>query len=316
MVWAIAVSGLPDIAVIAGPTASGKTAVGIALAKALNGEIISADSRQIYRYMDIGTAKPTREEQAMVRHHVIDLVDPDGEYSAGQFARDAAAAIADIQARGKFPIVVGGAGLYLRALFDGFAPVPEVPIEIRQRLQEEALENLGALYTRLQAVDPLWAGTIQPADVQRIVRGLEVYEATGRTLSAFQGQPRQRVGTWRTQWFGLDWPRETLYDRINRRAVQMLDLGLIEEVKGLVARGYAGETNALNTFGYKECLQVLNGALSLDDALFAIQQHTRRYAKRQLTWFRAEKRIVWIDAEAGGSNREILKRLDSAQTPV
>ena len=208
-------TSFPDILVIAGPTASGKTAVGIELAQRLNGEIVSADARQIYRFMDIGTAKPTAEERAAARHHLIDFVNPDEDYSAGQFAEDAAAVIGDILRRGKVPIVVGGAGLYIRALFDGFSPMPKIPMEIRTRLQEEGRNCLPKLYERLCEVDPEWAAKIQATDTQRILRGLEVYEASGKPLSEYQKVPPTPPIRHTASYFGLRWAREALYERIN-----------------------------------------------------------------------------------------------------
>jgi len=286
---------MPDLIVVVGPTASGKTALGIALAQALNGEIISADARQIYRWMDIGTAKPTPQERSAAPHHLIDFLNPDAHYSAGLFAQDASRILRDIIARGKQPIIVGGAGFYIRALLNEFSPMPEVPEGIRTRLQEEARSDLPALFARLEQVDPLWAGQISPSDTQRIVRGLEVWEATGEALTAHQARPTVRPENWSSQWFGLNWDREILYTRINTRAKQMLADGLVDEVKGLAREGYSPELNALNTFGYREVFAYLDGQIGIDQALSDIQQGSRRYAKRQMTWFRGEPRIQWID---------------------
>lgn len=302
----------PEVIVVAGPTASGKTTVGIELAKALNGEIISADARQIYRWMDIGTAKPTVDEQALAKHHLIDIVDPDQVYNAGQFAQDASTVIQEVQHRGKIPIVVGGAGLYLKALFDGFSPMPEIPEDFRLQLQKEAQEDLHGLYERLLKIDVDWANKVQPTDTQRIIRGLEVFEATGKTLTTFQNQPRQPVGSWNTLWFGVAWPREVLYDRINSRAQQMVADGLLDEVKSLSEKGYSTDLNALNTFGYKEFFKVLKGELTPNAALIDLQQGTRRYAKRQLTWFRAEKRLCWINGSDGNPVETILRHVEKA----
>ena len=302
----------PQILVIAGPTASGKTLVGIDLAQKLDGEIISADARQIYRFMDIGTAKPTSEEQASARHHLIDIVDPDAHYSAGQFAEDAAAVIGDILERGKLPIVVGGAGLYMRALFDGFSPMPEIPPEVRKRLQIESKQNLQDAYERLRGIDPEWAKKVHPSDVQRIVRGLEVFEASGKSLSDHQKRSPNPPGDWSFAWFAIKWDREVLYDRINRRALQMIDDGLLTEVEGLVEKGYAPELNALQTFGYREFFQFLDGQLTLEEAVAELQQGTRRYAKRQMTWFRGEKRIHWLLADVEDPVGGILKQLEKA----
>ena len=299
-----------NVIVLTGPTASGKTVLGIELALALNGEIVSADARQIYRYMDVGTAKPTLAEQAKVKHHLIDIVNPDESYNAGQFARDAALVINDIHRRGKLPIVVGGAGLYLKALFDGFSPVPEIPESIRQHLQQDAQKSLPALYHRLQKTDPDWAQKIQPADTQRIIRGLEIFEVSGKTFTHFQNQPRQTVGTWQTKWFGLHWVREALYDRINHRALRMVDQGIIAEVTGLMEMGYHANLDSLNTFGYKEFIKFLQGKTTIEAAIGDLQQNTRRYAKRQITWFRTEKRLTWIPFIGENPLEDILHKIE------
>ncbi len=305
-------SQYPQVLVVAGPTASGKTALGIKLAQKLNGEVISADARQIYRFMDIGTAKPTVEERAAVRHHLIDVVDPDTHYSAGQFAEDAAAVVRDILKRRKTPIVVGGAGLYIRALLDGFSPMPEIPSEIRERLQAQARCNLSDAYEKLRQVDPEWAKKVQPSDVQRIVRGLEVFEASGKTLSDHQKQPLNPPGEWSSAWFALQWDREVLYDRINRRAFQMIDEGLVAEVEGLIKKGYTSDLNALKTFGYRDFFEFLAGGITLEEAVIELQQGTRRYAKRQMTWFRKEECIHWISADEQDPVERILKQLEKA----
>lgn len=302
-------TSLRDILVIAGPTASGKTAVGIELAQRIDGEIISADARQIYRFMDIGTAKPTAEERVAARHHLIDFINPDKGYSAGQFAEDASAVIGDILRRGKTPIVVGGAGLYIRALFDGFSPMPKIPAEIRVRLQEEGRESLPKLYKRLCEVDPEWATKIQATDTQRILRGLEVYEVSGKPLSEHQRVPPAPPIRHTASYFGLHWEREALYDRINARACLMFENGLIEEAASLRDRGYTPTLNALNAFGYREIFQYLDGKTTLDRALANLQQGTRRYAKRQMTFFRRDERIQWVDGSDDGVTDVILQNL-------
>lgn len=291
-------SDLPEIVVIAGPTASGKTALGIEIAGALNGEIISADARQVYRWMDIGTAKPTVEEQQAAPHHLIDVVNPDEPYSAGQFAQDGASAIEDILQRGRVPILVGGSGLYLKALLEGFSPVPDVPADLRSKVQEEAGQDLSGLYSRLQELDPEWAEKVHPNDTQRIVRGIEVFEAVGKKLSDFQKMPGKPAGNWRARWFGLSVDREQLYDRINLRAERMVEQGLIEEIRRLKERGFHIGLNALNTFGYREMFDFLEGRRTLEEALGEIQQGSRRYAKRQMTWFRGLSQMTWIEPEA------------------
>ncbi len=304
-------ASLHDILVIVGPTASGKTAVGIELAQRLNGEIISADARQIYRFMDIGTAKPTAEERSAVRHHLIDFVNPDEDYSAGQFAEDASAVIGDILCRGKMPILVGGAGLYIRALFDGFSPMPKIPAEIRVRLKEEGRESLPELYNRLCEVDPEWAAKIQATDTQRILRGLEVFEASGKPFSEHQKVPPTPPIRHTASYFGLQWEREALYERINARACLMFENGLIEEAASLRDRGYTPTLNALNAFGYREIFQYLDGKTTLDRALADLQQGTRRYAKRQMTFFRKNERIQWVDGSDVDVADAILKHLET-----
>ncbi len=304
-------ASFPDILVIAGPTASGKTTVGIELAQRIDGEIISADARQIYRFMDIGTAKPTTEERAATRHHLIDFINPDKDYSAGQFAEDASAVIGDILRRGKMPIVVGGAGLYIRALFDGFSPMPKIPIEVRTRLKEEGRDCLPALYKRLCEVDPEWAAKIQATDTQRILRGLEVYEASGKPLSEYQKVSPTPPIRHKASYLGLYWEREVLYDRINARACLMFENGLIKEAKSLRDRGYSSDLNALNAFGYREIFQYLDGETTLDRALADLQQGTRRYAKRQMTFFRRDKRFRWVDGSDGDVADVILQNLET-----
>lgn len=300
----------PALLVLAGPTASGKTEIGIALAQALDGEIVSADARQIYRYMDIGTAKPTPEEQAAAPHHMIDVTDPDEPYSAGCYARAAAVAIQDTHSRGRLPILIGGSGFYLKALLDGFAPIPEIPLEIRDRLQEDARRDLAGLYRRLLKVDPEIAQGLHPHDTQRIVRALEVYQATGERLSTLHKRPRERAGLWKARWFGLNMGRATLYCRIEKRVDRMLETGLVAEVEVLRERGYGPWLNALNTFGYREVFAVLDGELDREVAVEHIKVGTRHYAKRQLTWFRRESRLTWFDPTIQDVAAEILKRLD------
>ena len=300
----------PEAIVLAGPTASGKTAVGIRLAKALDAEIVSADARQIYRHMDIGTAKPTPEEQAEAPHHMVDVADPDEDYSAGRYAREAAAAVVEIRARDRLPILVGGSGLYLRALLDGFSPIPEVPAVIRDRLLAEAGRDLPKLYARLLEVDPASADRYHPNDTQRIVRALEVFETAGEKLSDLQDRPPERTGTWTARWFGLNMDRSRLYRRIERRVDLMVEAGLVEEVQSLRDMGYGPDLNALNTFGYREIFAHLDGEFDLAEATDQIKTGTRRYAKRQLTWFRAERRLEWFDPMEQDAAAEILKMLD------
>lgn len=296
---------------LAGPTASGKTRVGVALARALDGEVVSADARQIYRHMDIGTAKPTTEERALARHHMLDVVDPDENYSAGHYASDASAAIESILDRNRVPILVGGSGLYLKATLDGFSPLPRTPRAVRGRLLDEAKEDPAGIYQRLREVDPVTAGRLHANDTKRIVRALEVFELTGTPLSALHEQPAKRTNDWRVEWFGLGLDRELLYRRIEERVDRMFGAGLVDEVLELKRRGYSRELNALNTFGYREVFDHLDGELDLAETAARIKMGTRRYAKRQLTWFRKERRLTWIDACPDDAPATILKFLDT-----
>ncbi|GIX06270.1 MAG: tRNA dimethylallyltransferase [Candidatus Poribacteria bacterium] len=280
---------------VLGPTASGKTEVGIRLAQRLGGEIVSVDSRQIYREMDIGTAKPTPEEQAQARHHCIDLVYPDEVFSVADFQRAADAAIAAIRSRGGLPILVGGAGLYFRGLVDGLFEGPSADPELRERLHREA-EELGdeALHRRLRQIDPEAAHRIHPRDRIRVVRALEVYELTGKPISELQRQWKEGSPRYRLVAFGLRRPREVLNRRANARIKRMLEMGLLDEVAALREK-YPFELPAFQGFGYRELWLYLDGKLSFEKAIELLKRNTHRYAKRQMTWFRADRRIHWID---------------------
>ncbi|MCR4438829.1 MAG: tRNA (adenosine(37)-N6)-dimethylallyltransferase MiaA [bacterium] len=293
--------GRVTIPVIVGPTAAGKSAVALNVASRLGAEIVSADSRQVYKFMDIGTAKPTLEERALVPHHLIDIRQPDEYYSAGEYARDAAAAVAGILARGRFPIVVGGSGFYIKALVDGlFGPKVADPA-LRARLRQEA-QDLGvqALWQRLADVDPVSAACLHPNDAQRIIRALEVYESTGVPISLHQARHRPEP-SFGWHFLGLRWPRQELYARIERRVDEMMAEGLEQEVRQLLALGYDERLVSLRTVGYKEMFAFIRGELSLEEAVVQIKQHTRNYAKRQMTWFRRDARVGWVDVnEAEG----------------
>lgn len=295
-------SGAADnrpIPVLVGPTGVGKTAVGIALARRFGAEIISADSRQIYRYMDIGTAKPTAEEQAAAPHHLIDVVDPDVRFSAGEYGRMAREAIQELAARDVPALLVGGAGLYIKALDGGLFDAPEIPPALRQRLTNEYRSaSTAALHGRLSAVDPASARRIHPNDRQRIVRALEVHDATGATLTSWFERPVQSRSRG-TRLIGLRRERAALYGRIDARVEKMIESGFEAEVRALMDRGYGPGTHAMSTFGYAEMLRCIAGELDLKDAVSAIQQRSRQYAKRQLTWFRQTGGIEWITVDEG-----------------
>ncbi|MFI5252545.1 MAG: tRNA (adenosine(37)-N6)-dimethylallyltransferase MiaA [Bacteroidota bacterium] len=284
------------IFVIVGCTCSGKTALAIALAKHCNGEIISADSRQLYRYMDIGTAKPSRDELQAVKHHFIDILNPDQEYNAGKFGKEARKVIDTIIAQNKTPIVVGGSGLYIEALIDGFFDGPSADPELRHYFYERLKKEGGdGLHKELQKVDPDAASKMLPSNTRRIIRALEVFRITGTPISQLQKSATPISLPYRL--IALDWNRKTLYERINERTKRMIEQGLIDEVKRLQELGYSRDLNALQTVGYQEAFRFLAGEISYDDMVELIKRNTRRYAKRQMTWFRADKRIRWIPVD-------------------
>ena len=279
---------------IVGPTASGKTALSIFLAGKLGGEIISADSRQIYRYLDIGTAKPTLKELNRVTHHFISILNPDQYYNAGEYGTQARVKIEELLKQNKQPILVGGSGLYVRSAIDGFFDGPGKNSEVREQLETEAHE-LGSekLFERLRTIDPVSAAKMDASKVRRIIRALEVYYTTGKPISDLHSVQEIKI-PFKTIQFGLEWERKALYHRIERRIDEMIENGLVEEVRGLLEKGYSRGANALNTVGYKESFDFIDGKISKEEMIRFIKQNTRHFAKRQLTWFRADKRIRWI----------------------
>lgn len=286
----------PVITII-GPTGAGKTRVSIALAKAVNAEIISADSRQVYKYLDIGTAKPTRLERSEARFHLIDFLEPDESYSCGRFARDAHALLHDICRRGSVPIVCGGTGLYVKALFEPLHELPTSQKAVKERLVRELVVlGTAGMYERLEGIDPAWAKTVKPADKQRILRGLEVYEITGRPLSSFISG-KKAAAPFMPRYIGLQLDREVLYKRIDQRFDTMIRAGLVDEVRSLQKLGYAWTLNVFKTIGYKEIVDYLEGRLTLEQAVTAAKRRTRNFAKRQMTWFKRVSGVEWYDAE-------------------
>lgn len=282
---------------IVGPTCSGKSLLAIKIAEKLNGEIVSADSRQIYKYMDIGTAKPTQDQLQKIKHHFIDELYPDQEFSAGEYSKQARERIEMIFKQKKIPIVVGGSGLYIEALIDGIFDSPPVDKNIRKRLYELYHEvGAEAMLGKLRKIDPMSAERMTTTNIRRIIRALEVYELTGLPISELQ--KRRVPADFMPVQIGLNWRRDKLYERINKRVDDMVSSGLIDEVRRILDMGYSYKLNALQTVGYKEVINYLWRKISFVEMVEVIKRNTRRYAKRQLTWFRHDSKIRWIDVES------------------
>lgn len=302
-----AISENKTLIAIIGPTASGKTETAVELSRLIPAEVISADSRQIFKYMDIGTAKPTREELDAVKHHFIDIVEPDEYYSAGVFGKEAEIVAEGIFAFGKLPLVVGGSGLYIKALCEGLFEdvlIHEGKGEIRMELNS-ALEQKGIefLYNELMSVDRESAEKYTDRNPRRIMRALEYYRLAGVKFSSAHANSINKP--FNTIYYGIESKREKLYNRINTRAESMWKSGLIEETKSIINKGYSPSLNSLNTVGYKECLSFLDGKMTEKEALDKMKQATRNYAKRQMTWFRKIENVRWIE----GSPQLIAKEI-------
>lgn len=300
---------MPRIIAIAGPTASGKTALSIQLAKEIDGEIVSCDSMQVYKDMDIGTAKPTLEEQAGIPHHMLSVAEPWEDFSVSRYCAMADPIVEDILRRGKSPIIVGGTGLYMDALIRGnaFAPCPSTG----RREELEALaasQGIEAVIEKLQKVDPESAARLHPSDQKRIIRAMEVYLETGMTITEHNRKTQEIPPKYQPIRFALtDRQRQTLYDRIDRRVDAMLEAGLMEEIQGLLARGIPEKCTAMQAIGYKEFVAALHGESTLEEAAQQVKQSSRRYAKRQLTWFRRNPENIWLIREDGQTSMEILE---------
>ncbi len=298
----------PKIIVICGPTGVGKTAVAIEIAKAFNGEIVSADSMQIYRYMDIGTAKPTPYEQACIPHHMIDIVDPDEPFDAAQFEKTAHEVIRKLHERGITPFVVGGTGLYIKALVHGLFRARPADSNVRIRLKEAAkVHGTRFLHKHLSKCDPDAAEKIHPNDTYRIIRALEIYEVTGKTISKHHHEHKFKETFFKVLKIGLHSDRKILYDRINRRVDAMIDEGLLDEVKGLLGMGYSAKLKSMQSIGYRHMVNFIQGRISWEEALRTLKRDTRRYAKRQLTWFKADSEIVWSEPDRLKDIHRIIK---------
>lgn len=292
---------LDNIICVVGPTASGKTAFAVRLAQSLDGEVISCDSMQIYRRMDIGTAKPTVEEMAQIPHHMIGIVEPDEDFSVGKYVQMADKVLQDVLARGKTAVICGGTGLYVDSLIAGrsFAPYPATGK--REALERRAAEEgIGPLLARLREVDPASAARLHASDEKRIIRALEVFDETGKTITWHNEQTQKQPPRYTPYWLGLDFAdRNVLYSRIDRRVDLMLEAGLLDEIRALVAGGVPESCTAMQAIGYKEYLAALRGEVSFDEATALVKQRSRNYAKRQLTWFRRNKGIHWLLQQPG-----------------
>lgn len=301
----------PPLLVIAGPTGVGKTAAAVALARRVPLEVVSADSRQVYRGMDLATGKPTADERAAVRHHLIDVVEPDDRYHAARFRAEAERAIACVRQRGRLPVIVGGTGLYIRALLRGLDPAPPADPEFRHELAGiAAREGRAALHARLATVEPALAQRLHPNDEIRVVRALERLRA-GSAVGEALVRWREGASLWRVIYVGLALERGELARRLAARAATMVGSGLLDEVRGLLARGYDAGLAAMQGIGYRQFAEVVAGRLSAEDALRLMQRDTVRYAKRQVTWFAREPDVTWLDVQAAGDADGVASRVEA-----
>jgi tRNA dimethylallyltransferase len=304
----------PKIVIICGPTGIGKTAAAIELAKAFNGEIIGADSMQIYRFMDIGTAKPTADEQRQVRHHLIGFIDPDENFDAVRYSQLARTKITRLLDRGLIPFVVGGTGLYIKSLLHGMFQSEPVDSAVRERLTKEADEHgSDTLYRRLLKCDPASAQRLHPNDTYRIIRALETFEATGRPISEYHNTHAFSEQPFNALKIGLNMDRALLHERINRRVDMMMAAGFVDEVKKLLMKGYPADLKSMQSIGYRHVVDYLQGRSTREECVHTLKRDHRRYAKRQLTWFGADDEIIWKEP---GQVKQIMQLIEEfLQTP-
>jgi tRNA dimethylallyltransferase len=292
------ISDKTKVIIICGPTGIGKTAVGINLAENFGGEIIGADSMQIYRHMDIGTAKPTLEERRRVTHHMVDIVDPDEDFDAVQFSERARSTIAALDRQGRFAFVVGGTGLYIKALLHGLFESEPVDSKIRNRLKRQLdQDGSGSLYERLEHIDPATAKRLHPNDSYRIIRALETIESSGKSISKHHQDHGFQDDPFNTLKIGLRIDRKQLYARLERRVDLMIQAGLVEEVKKLLAMGYAAESKSMQSIGYRHMVEFIAERLPWEECVRTLKRDTRRFAKRQFTWFGADPQIKWYEPD-------------------
>ena len=302
-------SGKQKLIVICGPTGIGKTELSLSLGELFDGAVVSADSMQIYRYMDIGTAKPDADEMRRVLHYMIDIVDPDQSFDAAMFYKMGRQAIREIYGQGRVPFVVGGTGFYLKALLHGLFESKPVEPEIIDRLRKEADEiGIGMIYERLLACDPAAASKIHPNDAYRVIRALAVFEMSGKPLSEFQQAHRFSDSPFDVLKICLNMDRDALYDRINRRVDRMIEDGLLAEVKTLLDKGYSGDLKSMQSIGYRHMAAYINGEISWDETVYTLKRDTRHFAKRQLTWFRKDLEMIWKSPEEGTEIVEMVRK--------
>lgn len=303
----ITTTELPKICILAGPTAVGKTDISLALARNLCGEIISADSAQVYKYMDIGTAKLKEAEMQGIRHYMIDEVTPDEDFSVAQFRDKAEKYIRDINERGKLPIVTGGTGLYINSLLNNLDFTESISDEGFRKEMQEVASCKGSAYVHamLENIDPVSFHKLHPNDLRRLIRALEVYKFTGKPISYFQEESRKQPPRYDFAYIAMTADRARLYDRIDQRVDKMMAEGLVEEVEGLLKMGCKRELTSMQALGYKEIADYLQGAISKEEAVRILKRDTRHYAKRQLTWFRRDSRVFWVDT-GNYNRREVL----------
>jgi tRNA dimethylallyltransferase len=298
--------------IIVGPTAMGKTAIALKLARKIGAEIISCDSMQVYKGMDILSQSPGPSETKKTRYHLVRFLSPSKEYSAGSFVKKASSLIDDMIGRKKIPVIAGGTGLYVKSLVDGLFPTPKADMKFRRAMYDYASRyGNGRLYKKLEKIDPAWAKTIHPNNVRRVVRALEICHLTGRTMTELRGSTKGIADKYKIKMIGVTAPRDKIYSNIDARVEEMFAAGLVDEVKKLSKKGLSKTARA--ALGFKEVLGFLNKECTLDEAKELMKRNTRRFAKRQLTWFRADKRIKWIDLSSLRANllvsETILKEL-------
>lgn len=297
------------VIVIIGPTCSGKTKLGLLLAERMNGEIISADSRQVYKYLTIGTAKPNSNQLNSVKHYFIDELNPDEDFNADKFASRAREVIKEIFDLHKVPIVVGGSGLYIKALIDGISVAVNSDKSIREellRLRKEFGNNF--LYEELKKIDPVSAGKMLPQNWKRVIRAIEVFRLTGKPIWQHYNESIIKPEYEYVQ-YGLLWDRKKLYENIERRVDEMISQGFLNEVRTILTKGYSEELNSLNTVGYKELIDFIKNKITFDEAIHLIKRNTKRYAKRQMTWFNADKRIKWITINSFDEIEDVAEKI-------